>query len=253
MATAECSSTDPASPASSAGLEEGDVIVSVDGTAVQEWADATAIIAANPGATVSLVVARGGENVDLSVTLATAERDGKEIGYLGVVPTSELVRQGPLSGVQRTAEVSGSVVKVIATLPMHVYHASLAALGIEERSADSVIGIVGVGRISGEIIAADIPGYDAKLKAADMLNMLAGLNLALFAFNMIPLVPLDGGHIVSALWQGIKNGWARIRRRPKPAAVDVARMMPLAYGVFGLLLIMGAVLVVADIVAPVSV
>ena len=115
------------------------------------------------------------------------------------------------------------------------------------------MGIVGVGRISGEIVAADVEGYSAKLNAADMLNLLAGLNLALFAFNMIPLVSLDGGHIVSALWQGIKNGWARVRRLPKPAPVDVARMMPLAYGVFGLLIIMGVVLVIADIVAPVSV
>jgi Zn-dependent protease len=88
---------------------------------------------------------------------------------------------------------------------------------------------------------------------ADMLNLLAGLNLALFAFNMIPLVPLDGGHIASALWQGIKNGWARLRRLPKPRYVDVARMMPLAYGVFGVLIIMGAILVIADIVAPVSI
>ncbi len=251
--TAECTAADPASPASQAGLQEGDVFVSVDGTPVASWEETTAVIAANPDATVPVVVARDGENVELTVTLASATRDGKEVGYLGVIPTSELVTQGPLSGVTRTAELTGAVASVIATLPQHVYHAALAAVGVEERSADSVIGIVGVGRISGEIVASDIEGYDAKLKTADMLNLLAGLNLALFAFNMIPLVPLDGGHIASALWQGIKNGWARVRRLPKPSPVDVARMMPLAYGVFGLLILMGVVLIVADIVAPVSV
>ena len=88
-------------------------------------------------------------------------------------------------------------------------------------------------------------------KVAQMLLLLGGLNLALFAFNMMPLVPLDGGHIASAFWQAIKNRWAKVRDLARPAPVDVARMMPLAYSVFGVLILMSLVLVVADIVAPV--
>jgi membrane-associated protease RseP (regulator of RpoE activity) len=113
------------------------------------------------------------------------------------------------------------------------------------------MGLVGVGRAAGDIASAEVEGYGVKEKFADMLMLLGGLNLALFAFNMIPLVPLDGGHIVSALWQAIKNGWARLRKASAPRPVDVARMMPLAYGVFAILIVMTVVLVYADIVAPV--
>jgi len=252
-ANAACTSSDPASPASVAGLEEGDTITAVNGQPVETWDDLTAILTANPGAVVAISVERDGETVELTTTLASVERAGATVGYLGLVPGSELVRQGPLSGVETTVEYTGAVLKVIATLPVAIYHAFLATIGQEERDTTSVMGIVGVGRISGQIVAADVEGYTLLLKTADMLNLLAGLNLALFAFNMIPLVPLDGGHIASALWQGIKNGWARLRRLPAPRPVDVARMMPLAYAVFGVLIVMGAVLVLADILAPVSV
>lgn len=252
-ADAACKDGDTASPASVAGLEEGDVITAIDGKPIETWTDITDVISVNAGQTVQLTVLRDGEDVQLTATLASVDRDGKTVGYLGLVPSSELVRQGPLSGVQTTWQYTGAVAKVIATLPVQIYHVTLAALGQEPRTDTSVMGIVGVGRISGEIVAADVEGYGALLKTADMLNLIAGLNLALFAFNMIPLVPLDGGHIASALWQGIKNGWARLRRLPRPRPVDVARMMPLAYGVFGILILMGAVLVLADIIAPVNV
>jgi membrane-associated protease RseP (regulator of RpoE activity) len=251
--SAACTPTDPASPASIAGLQEGDTITAIDDQPVASWADLTAALAAKPGQTVTIIVDRKGEALALTTTLASVDSQGATIGYLGLIPGTDLVPQGPLSGVETTWEYTGAVFKTIATLPVQIYHTTRAMLGMEERNTASVMGIVGVGRISGDIVSANVEGYGAKLKMADMLNLLAGLNLALFAFNMIPLVPLDGGHIASALWQGIKNGWARLRRLPKPRYVDVARMMPLAYGVFGVLIIMGAILVIADIVAPVSI
>ncbi|NTV39179.1 MAG: zinc metalloprotease, partial [Demequinaceae bacterium] len=117
----------------------------------------------------------------------------------------------------------------------------------------SVMGLVGVGRAAGDVASSDVSGVTWVDKLQQELLLLAGLNLALFVFNALPLVPLDGGHIASALWQAIKNGWARYRNAPRPAPVDVARMMPVAYGVFGILILMSLVLVFADIVAPVRV
>jgi len=249
----ECTASDPASPASIAGLQEGDIITAIDDEPVAAWTDLTAALATRPGQPVAITVDRNGEVLVLTTTLAAVDNNGTTVGYLGFYPGTDLVRQGPLSGVETTWNYTGAVFNTIATLPVQIYHTTRAMLGIEERSTSSIMGVVGVGRISGDIVSAQVEGYSAKLKMADMLNLLAGLNLALFAFNMIPLVPLDGGHIASALWQGIKNGWARLRRLPKPRYVDVARMMPLAYGVFGLLIVMGAILVIADIVAPVSI
>ncbi|WP_297084786.1 RIP metalloprotease [uncultured Demequina sp.] len=265
-----CTEDDPASPAVAAGLQDGDVIVAVDDVPAESWAQATAIIADSPGQSLPLEVERDGEIVALTVTPAERDRavyddEGEvvldaagepvleTVGYLGVY--SELVneRQPLTAGSALTWEYLVATTDVIVHLPSHLIDAAQAALGQEERRTDSVMGVVGVGRVAGEIAGTEVEGYSITERVADMLMLLGGLNLALFVFNMIPLVPLDGGHVASALWQGIKNGWARLRRLPAPAPVDVARMMPLAYGVFGILLVMGVVLIYADIVAPVSV
>lgn len=253
----ECAAGDPASPASQAGLQNGDTITAVNGEPVTKWSDITTVVAASAGTELTLTVERAGSTIEVPITPATYERPNDAggtttVGYLGLVPTSEVVKQEPLAGVTYAWTATTQTVHAIITLPVQIYHAFLATIGVEERSTTSVMGIVGVGRIAGDVTSAHVEGYGFVEKMGDMLLLLGGLNLALFAFNMIPLVPLDGGHIASALWQGLKNGWARLRRLPHPRPVDVARMMPLAYGMFGLLIFMGAILVVADIVAPVT-
>ncbi|WP_062522926.1 M50 family metallopeptidase [Demequina silvatica] len=266
----ECAAGDPASPASASGLQEGDTVTAVDGSPVTGWEDFTDYVADRPGEEVVLTVDRAGETLEIPLTPALRDRavyddEGavvtdangevvtEQVGYMGISPVTETQRQGIGAGLEYTGYVLEATAGVIVHLPENVYHVARASLGLEERTTDSVMGLVGVGRVAGEISGADLDGYSVSDKVADMLMLLGSLNLALFAFNMIPLVPLDGGHIASAFWQGIKNGWARVRGLPRPAPVDVARMMPLAYGVFALLLVMGVILIYADIVAPVSV
>ena len=78
------------------------------------------------------------------------------------------------------------------------------------------------------------------------------VNLFVALFNFIPLLPLDGGHIAGALWEAVRRGIARVRRRPDPGYVDVAKMLPVAYAVASVLIVMGVLLVYADIVNPVT-
>jgi membrane-associated protease RseP (regulator of RpoE activity) len=126
-----------------------------------------------------------------------------------------------------------------------------AAVDGEDRTAD-VVGIVGIGRFAGEIASADVPDYGLWDRFADLLGVLAGLNVALFVFNLIPLPPLDGGHVAGAVWEGLRRRVARLRHRPDPGPVDVARAMPLAYAVVLLLVGMTLVLTYADIVRPIT-
>ncbi|MEX0913779.1 MAG: PDZ domain-containing protein, partial [Demequina sp.] len=262
---AECTDADPASPAAQAGLQPGDTFAAVDGTAVTTWGDLTSYVAERPGTPVELTVVRDGQERTLTLTPGSTERtvvadaDGNRVdpyvetvGFMGVSAELELRRQPLSTGTQVTGEYLGVMTQVVATLPVHLYEVSRAALGLEERDPNGVVGLVGIGRIAAESSGAEIEGFGWTEKFAEMLLLLGGLNLALFVFNMVPLVPLDGGHIASALWQAVKNGWARARGAAKPFAVDVARQMPLAYGVFGILILMAIVLVYADIAAPVT-
>lgn len=256
--TVECAPGDPESPAVAAGLQPGDTFVSVDGVEATSWEQVADYVSQRPGETLDMTVMRDGALVNLTLTPAARERasaDGSDgantVGYMGVFSQTERVHEPITSGARVTGEYLATTAGVIVDLPKQLWHVSRATLGLEERSQESVMGLVGVGRVAGEVGGNTADGVSTLDKVAQMLLLLGGLNLALFAFNMIPLVPLDGGHIASAFWQAIKNQWAKARHLARPAPVDVARMMPLAYSVFGVLILMSLVLVVADIVAPV--
>jgi Zn-dependent protease len=109
--------------------------------------------------------------------------------------------------------------------------------------------VVGAGIIAGEVASGDAPVIN---RVSAMLGLLASLNIALFVFNLIPLLPLDGGHIVVALWDGIKRMWAKVFHRPPPKPVDATKLVPVTFVVVIALIAMGAVLILADIFNPVS-
>ena len=89
-------------------------------------------------------------------------------------------------------------------------------------------------------------------KLVVLISLIASLNLALFVFNLVPLTPLDGGHAAGALWEGLKRQVARLRGRPNPGYVDVAKTLPVTYVVATALIGMSVLLMYADVVNPIK-
>ena len=139
----------------------------------------------------------------------------------------------------------------MGTLPVKVWGVAKAIVGVEKRAIDSPVSIVGGGRLAGETVSHQ--GFPVVDKIVFLLMLIAGFNLFIGLFNFVPLLPLDGGHIAGALWEAVRRGFARLRGRPDPGFVDVAKLLPIAYGVAVVLLVMGVVLIVGDIVVPLHV
>src|SRR5699024_6270539 len=124
--------------------------------------------------------------------------------YVGIGAAVELVPAplGEVPGV--VTDVFTGTVQVVLSLPARLVAIADAVFTDAERDP-SVVGLVGVGRFAGEIASLPAAEYGLKERTADMLSLLGSLNMALFVFNMIPLLPLDGGHIAGALYEGARR------------------------------------------------
>jgi membrane-associated protease RseP (regulator of RpoE activity) len=222
----ECTDADPEAPAAAAGILPGDTVVEYDGVTIDSWDQLSGLI-------------RGtGQPVTASV------------GFLGIGPGTELQRTSPSEVVNVTADWVWQTGTAMVTLPAKIADIARSTFGSEERDATGVIGPVGIARLAGEVASSDVPGVGTAERVGTVLSLLASLNIALFVFNLIPLVPLDGGHVAAALWEGIKRQWARVRHLPRPRPADAARLQPLALTMFVLLAGAGLLIAYADIVNP---
>jgi membrane-associated protease RseP (regulator of RpoE activity) len=250
-----------ASPAAEAGLRPGDTIVAVDGqqvdpTAYDSWTTVQQAIRGSAGQSLSLTVERDGAQRELTVTpienvVATDDGEGTmTAGYLGVSPVFGFARQsaGDLPGYFGMV-VSQSVQRLLE-IPERVPQLFRAAFLGEERDVNGPIGVVGVGRISGEVFA--IQEFSGAEKLSFFLSLLASVNLVLFLFNLVPIYPLDGGHVAGAVYEKLRSVVARWRGRPDPGPFDIARLMPVAYLVAGLFIALSGLLLIADVVNPIT-
>ncbi|MCX4673895.1 site-2 protease family protein [Streptomyces sp. NBC_01433] len=256
-----CEKSDPVSPAQAAGLRKGDRIVAFDGKKVDDWATLSDRIRETIGPA-TLTVRRDGQEVTLHAVLrenavAKKNSDGEVVpdqyvkaGYLGFAAQSEIVPLSFGDSVVRMGDMMENGVHSMIALPSKIPDLWDAAFGDGARADDSPVGVVGAARIGGEVMTLDVP---AQNQIAMMLFLLAGFNLSLFLFNMLPLLPLDGGHIAGALWEAVRRNVAKVFKRPDPGPFDVAKLMPVAYVVAGVFICFTLLVLVADIVNPVKI
>ncbi|AGW41522.1 zinc metalloprotease [Leifsonia xyli subsp. cynodontis DSM 46306] len=262
-----CPADAPEGPAAAAGLRPGDTIVSIDGQKIATWVQSTEIIRESAGRPLSVVLSRDGEQRTVVLTpqtntVAKTDANGQivkngdgsvqtlTVGFVGIGAVQELVRQPVTAVLPAVGAQTGAVAGVVINLPERMVAVWNAAFGSAERDPNGPMSVVGIGRAAGELTALNgVPVVD---KIYTMIGMLAALNIALFVFNLIPLLPLDGGHIAGALWEGLRRSWAKAFRRRDPGPVDMAKLMPLTFAVAIVLGGMTVLLMYADIVKPVN-
>lgn len=257
----ECSPTAPRSPALTAGIVAGDEILSVRkvgevGEVSREkmrWSEVVTVIRASANQELVLTIDRGGEVFDLTVRISSRVVDGEEFGVIGVINEFGKVRLSIIDGIVE----SGGFVKDVAigsfdallSLPTLIPALIEQTFGGEERDPEGLVGIVGVARTTGEAAASE--RLDTSDKVTFFIIMVAGLNIFVGIFNLLPILPLDGGHMAVAVADGLRRTKARIQKRDVPDPIDVERLTPLTLVVAALLLSLTVLLVIADVVNPV--
>ncbi|TDC70911.1 M50 family metallopeptidase [Streptomyces hainanensis] len=255
----DCQAGDTPAPAAAAGLLAGDVITAFDGQPVGDWGTLQQRIRDTTGPA-TITVDRDGQSMELTADLIenqVARTDGSggyvegefvTAGFLGFSPASGIVQQDFGQAVDRMGDMMTTGVEAMIDIPSKIPGLWDAAFGGGEREPDSPMGVVGAARVGGDIFTLDIP---ASQQVATALFLIAGFNLSLFLFNMLPLLPLDGGHMAGALWESGRRAFAKVTRRPDPGPFDVAKLMPVAYVVAGVFICFTLLVLAADIINPV--
>jgi membrane-associated protease RseP (regulator of RpoE activity) len=253
-----CTASDPLSPAAQAGLLAGDRVVAFNGVQIESQPQLAQLIRANMDSEARITVSRDGQLVELAPTRtlvlerpSTADpKVTQPVGYLGYTAAQERVKGGPGDALAQMWEMTKMSYVALANLPVSVWNVTAGMVTGAERPVDSPISIVGASVVAGEVAAAD--NVDVGAKVVMFASLLGSLNLFLALLNLLPLPPLDGGHIAGACYEWLKRQGARLLRRPRPAPFDAAKLLPVTYLVAGFMLVCGLALIVADIVSPVK-
>jgi membrane-associated protease RseP (regulator of RpoE activity) len=238
------------SPAQTAGLKAGDRIVSIDGKAVARWDDIPPYIQGSAGRAVAFVVERNGKLVHLTATPAEVTSNGETRGFIGIGPKPVVERMNPLAAIPRAGSQiwhlsTGSVAGLgSAFSPRSLKNYAGELTNSSSRSSSSTsaddqrfVSVVGVARIAGQA---------AESGAFNVVYLLVLLNIFIGVFNLVPLLPLDGGHVAIATYERIRS---RAGRRYQ---ADVGKMMPVAAAMIVILVLIGVTSIYLDIVRPMA-
>lgn len=251
-------------PAAEAGLRQGDFILAVEGEETQDWNDTRAAIrATEPGDTLNLTVERDGERLQLEARLGSAvfseegallsyvppdeevptnvPAGGEVVAFLGVQPEPEFETKGIGGAIvdsgKRVGEITVLSVKGIGQVFTMVFGGELwdALQGDGEREVDEgPLGLVGAGRIAGESVE--------KGQFLNFVGLIVGFTVFVGLMNLLPLPPLDGGHLAVLAWEKITG-----------RTVDIRKLIPVAAAVIGFFVILFVAVLYLDLARPVKV
>jgi len=244
----------PESSAVAAGFQQGDEIKSISGEEISDWARGVELIRASNGAELTFTVLRSGQSVELRATPRLTDVGGEQRYVLGIINEVGIKRFGIFRATQESFVLTGSMavqsVKSLALLPAKIPELWGQTFGGQTRDANGLVGVVGVARVSGETLASGDQNWSQRI--GTFLLIIASLNIFVGIFNLLPILPLDGGHMAVAIADEVRAFIARLRGRPRPAPIDVQVLTPITAVVVVILIALTLLLLVADIINPIS-
>ena len=244
----------PNSAAQAAGIQVGDEVVSINGVKVSVWIEDVEKIRNSEGKELTLGLIRDGQEITVTATARLTDVEGTKRYLLGIVNTVGVQRTGVIESTTKAFTLTKSFitesVKSLIQLPSKIPALWGQTVRGEERDANGLVGVVGVARVSGEAVGSSALTGSERL--ATFLLIVASLNIFVGIFNLLPILPLDGGHMAVAIADEIRAFYARLRGRARPAAIDVTVLTPVTLVVFVILACLTLLLLVADVINPVT-
>ena len=248
-----CAKSAPASPALASGLKAGDRVISINGKLVTNWSSDVQVIRNSAGTPLTLLIDRSGQQLTIVATPAKVTVSGKTIGMLGILSKVGLKRESFVTSAKDTWNLGSNFfttsVKSLVTLPSKIPALFRQTFLGAKRDPSGLVGVVGVAQASAATASDTSLSFGDKLET--FLLIIASLNIFVGIFNLLPLLPLDGGHMAIAIADGYRRWRAKRTGLPEPEPIDLEKLMPITLVVFALLAGLSLMLLAADIFNPV--
>jgi membrane-associated protease RseP (regulator of RpoE activity) len=234
------------SPAQKAGFHKGDQVLAVDGRVIHNWDEVSPIVRSHADKPVEFIVQRGDHLVKLTAVPSKIVLEGQEGVAIGIGPKEMPEKVGVPVAFWRagrdlghyTWATFGAFGSVFAPSHLKDYTEQLSGRGtVSGKEAERPVSVVGFVRVAGQA---------AQHGWLDLIVLLVAINIFIGIFNLVPLLPLDGGHVAIATYERIRS------RKGRRYHADVAKLLPLTAAVVSVLLIFGAMTIYLDIVRPIA-
>jgi len=244
----------PNSAAADAGFQKGDEIVAINGDRNTKWQNQLDKIRNSQGKELIFTVNRGGTEIDISAAPRMTDiEDGTSRYVLGIINEFGTKRMSPVASISDAAELTwtftSASAKALVQLPTKIPALWGQTFGGEERDENGLVGVVGVARVSGQVSSSG--ELTTSERIGTFILIVASLNIFVGLFNLLPILPLDGGHMAIAIADALRAIIARLRGRPAPAAIDIKVLTPITAVVFVVLAALTVLLLIADIFNPI--